>query len=153
MCFVVEISSSLSGFMLVDTYFSIIRYIYTTKISEKNSSFSFKTKLKINLSIEFIKETWFKSKIKSDGISDSHELIKDVFLPLVKKIFENTINNKDEICNYLFSNHKNLQFIRINSLKRKRSVSINEYNNVDNNKSNEKENKNEFIILMNIRKK
>lgn len=140
--------------MLVDTYFSIIRYIYTTKISEKNSSFSFKTKLKINLSIEFIKETWFKSKINSDGISDSHELlIKNVFLPLVKKKFEDTINNKDEACNYLFSYHKNFQFIRINSLKRKRIVSINEYNNVDNNKSNEKENKNEFIILMNIRKK
>ena len=153
LCFIVEISSYLSGFMLVDTYFSIIRYIYTTKISEKNSSFSFKTKLKINLSIEFIKETWFKSKIKSDGISDSHELIKDVFLPLVKKIFENTINNKDEICNYLFSNHKNLQFIRINSLKKKRSVSINEYNNVDNNKSNEKDNKNEFIIFDEYMKK
>ncbi len=152
-CFIVEISSYLSGFMLVDTYFSIVRYIYTTKISEKNSSFSFKTKLKINLSIEFIKETWFKSKIKSDGISDSHELIKDVFLPLVKKIFENTNNNKDEICKYLFSNNKNFQFIRINSLQRKRSISINEYNNVENNNLNEKDNKNEYIIFDEYMKK
>ena len=152
-CFIVEISSYLSGYMLFDTYFSILRYVYTTKISEKNSSFSFKTKLKINLSIEFIKETWFKSKIKSDGISDSHELIKDIFIPLVNKIFEKTINNKEEICKYLFSNNKNFQFIRINSLQRKRSVSINEYNNNVNNISNEKDNKNEFIIFDEYMKK
>ena len=144
-CFIVEISSYLSGFMLIDTYVSTLRYIYTTKLSVKNNNFNFKTKLKINLSIEFIKDTWFKSKIKSDGISDNNELIKDVFLPLVKIIFENTINNKEEICSFLFNQEQYFKFKKINSLKRKKSIPKNENDNNKNQINEIQENKNEII--------
>ena len=131
--------------MLIDTYVSTLRYIYTTKLSVKNNNFNFKTKLKIKLSIEFIKDTWFKSKIKSDGISDNNELIKDIFLPLVKIIFENTINNKEEICSFLFNQEQYFKFKKINSLKRKKSIPKNENDNNKNQINEIQENKNEII--------
>ena len=139
-CFIVEISSYLSGFMLIDTYVSTLRFIYTSKINENNNHYMFHTKLKIHLNIKFIKDTWFKTKIKSDGISDNNEFIKDIFLPLVKDILEKVNKNKKDICKYLFNPDKPL-IIRI--INRRKSIS--KENNIIKNINNNKINKNDII--------
>ena len=139
-CFIVEISSYLSGFMLIDTYVSTLRFIYTSKINENNNHYMFHTKLKIHLNIKFIKDTWFKTKIKSDGISDNNEFIKDIFLPLVKDILEKVNKNKKDICKYLFNPDKPL-IIRI--INRRKSIS--KENNIIQNINNNKINKNDII--------
>ena len=118
-CFIVEISSYLSGFMLIDTYVSTLRFIYTSKINENNNHYMFHTKLKIHLNIKFIKDTWFKTKIKSDGISGNNEFIKDIFLPLVKDILEKVNKNKKDICKYLFNPDKPLIIYIINVFPKK----------------------------------
>ena len=139
-CFIVEISSYLSGFMLIDTYVSTLRFIYTSKINENNNHYMFHTKLKIHLNIKFIKDTWFKTKIKSDGISGNNEFIKDIFLPLVKDILEKVNKNKKDICKYLFNPDKPL-IIRI--INRRKSIS--KENNIIQNINNNKINKNDII--------
>ena len=139
-CFIVEISSYLSGFMLIDTYVSTLRFIYTSKINENNNHYMFHTKLKIHLNIKFIKDTWFKTKIKSDGISGNNEFIKDIFLPLVKDILEKVNKNKKDICKYLFNPDKPL-IIRI--INRRKSIS--KENNIIKNINNNKINKNDII--------
>ncbi len=139
-CFIVEISSYLSGFMLIDTYVSTLRFIYTSKINENNNRYLFHTKLKIHLNIKFIKDTWFKTKIKSDGISDNNEFIKDIFLPFIKDILEKVNKNKKDICKYLFNPDKPLTIHIINRRK-----SISKENNIIQNINNNKINKNDII--------
>ena len=136
-CFIVEISSYLSGFMLIDTYVSTLRFIYTSKINENNNHYMFHTKLKIHLNIKFIKDTWFKTKIKSDGISGNNEFIKDIFLPLVKDILEKVNKNKKDICKYLFNPDKPL-IIRIINRRKSISKENNIIKNINNNKINKR---------------
>ena len=78
-CFIVEIKSQSSGFMLLDSFYTVSKYLFE---SELNSDMTFaSTKLNAFFTIEFVKENWFKSKVESNGYQENEEYIVNFLVP------------------------------------------------------------------------
>ena len=106
LCMVVEVISNMTGFMLMDTFISILRYTYETKINiDQENKITYDTKVSVSLAVEFVKDTWWKNRITSEAMGDNSELIKEIIIPLIQTVLNEIkdIKNKPE-CNldYLF---------------------------------------------------
>ena len=103
---VVEVISNMTGFMLMDTFISILRYTYETEINiDQNNKITYDTKVSVSLAVEFVKDTWWKNRITSEAIGDNSELIKDIIIPLIQTVLNEVrdIKNKPESnLDYLF---------------------------------------------------
>lgn len=96
-CLIAEVKSYMSGFMLMDCFVAILRYNYNSDIFyDQNHEMHFDTKLTITFSIEFLKETWFKSRITSEANNDNNQLIKETLLPLMEIVFKDILNHKEK---------------------------------------------------------
>ena len=133
-CFIVENTSYLSGFMMMDTFYTVMQYKYETdyfysKIGDypilKN-----KSKLSVKFGFEFVKSTMFKSKIQENGKIDNEEFIKIIKIPMIekvllnqKKIYELEQNKK---------NIKNNLEIKSLAVEIESNLNVNEESKVDN---------------------
>lgn len=87
-CLIIEIFSYMSGFMMMDTFYSILQYRYDSllKYNQALDRVEYETSLSVNLEIVFIKENWFKAKIQGEAQSDMDESIKGTVLPNISKV-------------------------------------------------------------------
>ena len=97
-CFVAQLTSTMSGFMLMDTFKSILRYEFMSDCvyDEKTKKFVFDTKLTLKYSLVFIKENWMKAKIQAEAINDNKEMIMETIFPLMKEFSESIVKAKEK---------------------------------------------------------
>ena len=96
LCLVVEITSSMLGFMMMDTFQTTMRYTYQSEpVITDDKVVEYSTKLSVEFAIEFVKDTWWKNKITSEAVSDNSELVKETMIPLIKEVL-NDIKSKKE---------------------------------------------------------
>ena len=96
LCIVVEITSSMLGFMMMDTFQTTMRYTYQSEpVITDDKVVEYSTKLSVEFAIEFVKDTWWKNKITSEAVSDNSELVKETMIPLIKEVL-NDIKSKKE---------------------------------------------------------
>ena len=96
LCLVVEITSSMLGFMMMDTFQTTMRYTYQSEpVITDDKVVEYSTKLSVEFAIEFVKDTWWKNKITSEAVSDNSELVKETMIPLIKTVL-NDIKSKKE---------------------------------------------------------
>jgi hypothetical protein len=87
-CLIVEIFSYMSGFMMMDTFYTILQYRYDSvpQYNQPVDKVEYETSLSVNLEIVFIKENWFKAKIQGEAQADMDESIKGTVLPNISKV-------------------------------------------------------------------
>jgi hypothetical protein len=87
-CIIAEVFSYMSGFMMMDTFYSILQYKYdiTYNYDETNGRMIYDAQLSINFGIEFIKDNWFKTKILTEAQADVDEFIKMTMIPNIIKV-------------------------------------------------------------------
>jgi hypothetical protein len=87
-CLIFECLTNLSGFKLMDTFYSFVNYKMESdfEYSKEAKRIIYKTKLSISFGLQFVKDTWFKGKIEGEALNDAKEYQKDKFYPLIKKI-------------------------------------------------------------------
>ena len=95
LCLVIEVTSSMSGFMMMDTFQTTMRYTYQSE-PIMNSKIEYQTKLSVEFTIEFVKDTWWKNKITSEAVSDNSELVKETMVPLIKTVLNDIKNRKEK---------------------------------------------------------
>ena len=86
---IVEVTTLLSGFMLMDTFVTRTLYIYN-QISEKE------VELEVKLDVEFIKENMFKKVVEKNAYEENEQQIPDVFFKEMDKIIEMNKENEDK---------------------------------------------------------
>ena len=105
-CFVAQLTSTMSGFMLMDTFKSILRYEFMSDCvyDEQSKKFVYDTKFTLKYSIVFIKENWMKAKIQTEALNDNKEMIMETILPLMKEFIESVVKAKEkgEALKYLY---------------------------------------------------
>jgi len=89
-CMIVEIFSYCSGFMLMDTFYNVIRYRYDSELvpDENLKQIRFKTKVSVSYSIEFVKMNMFKGRVESEGLKDNELATKEYWMPKIRSILE-----------------------------------------------------------------
>jgi len=90
LCLIVEISSFMSGFMLMDTFYTVAQYKYEADFFyDRNlKRIAWKTKVSASFAFEFVKECWFRNKIESNGLVENEEYIRDFVLVNAVKVLE-----------------------------------------------------------------
>jgi hypothetical protein len=90
LCLIVEIFSNMSGYMMMDTFYTVLQYRFETVIShdEITDSIKYNTTMSANFTVEFIKDNWFKNKVIDHSIIDVREFIETVMLGCFDKVFE-----------------------------------------------------------------
>ena len=86
---IVEVTTLLSGFMLMDTFVTRTLYIYS-QVSEKE------VELEVKLDVEFIKENMFKKVVEKNAYEENEQQIPDVFFKEMDKIIEMNKGKDDE---------------------------------------------------------
>ena len=75
----IEIKSQSSGFMLLDSFYTVAKYQFE---SEYNDDMTLKsTKLNAYFTIEFVKDNWFKNKVESNGYAENEEYMCNFVVP------------------------------------------------------------------------
>lgn len=74
-CLIVEKTTYISGFMLMDSFVTTAQYTFDSDLSYSNKKFYSKTKLTAKFGIEFIRDVWFRNKIEKDGMVENEEYI------------------------------------------------------------------------------
>ena len=78
-CLIIEIKSQSSGFMLLDSFYTVAKYQFE---SEYNDDMTLKsTKLNAYFTIEFVKDNWFKNKVESNGYAENEEYMCNFVVP------------------------------------------------------------------------
>lgn len=91
-CFIVDNYSYMSGFMMMDCFYSVMQFKFETDYefsSTQNGNIIYltnKTKLTISFGIEFIKPTMFKQKIIDNAIEDTNDSVKTLLFPNIEKV-------------------------------------------------------------------
>ena len=62
-----------------------------------NKKVEYNTKLSVEFTIEFVKDTWWKNKITSEAVSDNSELVKETMIPLIKTVLNDIKNRKEKL--------------------------------------------------------
>ena len=78
---IVEVTTLLSGFMLMDTFVTRTLYIYS-QVSAKE------VELEVKLDVEFVKENMFKKVVEKNAYEENELQIPDVFFKEMDKIVE-----------------------------------------------------------------
>ena len=87
LCLIVEVTSNLSGFMMMDTFYSIVFYKFETTLSlDSDNKIVHDTVCSIGLDIVILKNTLFSGQIESNGKQDNTEMIKEVMFPNMMKV-------------------------------------------------------------------
>jgi hypothetical protein len=84
-CLIVEITSHISGFMLMDTFYNVSQYRFDSEIMYQNGNLVYDTKATFSFSVNFVKESWLKSKIESGGIEENKQYMTQFMLPNIVK--------------------------------------------------------------------
>jgi hypothetical protein len=89
LCFIVEIFSHMSGFMMMDTFYTVLRYKFDTQIvyDEITDSLKYNTLMNANFTVEFVKDNWFKNKVIDNSLIDVKEFIDTVMISCFDKVF------------------------------------------------------------------
>lgn len=92
-CFIVENYSYLSGFMMMDTFYSVMQFKFETDFdltydaSNNVEGVKHKTKYNIHFGIEFVKSTMFKTKILDNAIEDTNDFVNNFLSGIFEKVF------------------------------------------------------------------
>ena len=86
LCLIVEITSHISGFMMMDTFYTVAQYKYDMTMSFVNNKIVYNTTLNGSFDFVFVKECWFKNKIETNGLIENEEYMKDFILVNIKKV-------------------------------------------------------------------
>lgn len=90
-CFIVEIKSQSSGFMLLDSFYTVARYRYDAEFDD--NLILCNTRINAEFTIEFVKEIWFKSKVETNGYAENENYITTFMIPNMIKELE--INGRE----------------------------------------------------------
>jgi hypothetical protein len=142
-CLIVEVFSYLSGFMMMDTFYSILQYKFDSSFdySTEESRLKFNTKVTISFGIEFIKDSWFKTKILNEALADMDESVKNSMMPFITKVMD----SQKEV------HAKNYKVFLLNSIKNEfieSSQIRGEYEIIEEIKNEKDVNENENNILL-----
>ena len=98
LCLIVEIFSYCSGFMLMDTFYTVIQYKYDSEpvLEEGSKQLHFKTRLTISYSLEFVKANIFKSRVESESLKDNEQVLKEFWFPKIKIALEKVNKNNNQ---------------------------------------------------------
>jgi hypothetical protein len=89
-CLIVDIFSYCSGFMLMDTFYSVIQWRFDADLwaDETTKQIRYKTRVSVSYSIEFVKINMFKGRVESEGLKDNEAMVKDYWIPKVKSLLD-----------------------------------------------------------------
>lgn len=94
-CFIVDNYSYLSGFMMMDCFFSVMQFKFESEFDFVAGnpegfldSVNNKTKLTISFGIEFVKTTMFKQKIIDNAAEDTNDFVKNLLFPNIEKVVQ-----------------------------------------------------------------
>ena len=102
--FIVEIKTNSSGFMLLDSFYTLTKYVFEWNFDDNNNINDFNTVLNSFFNITFIKDIWFKKQVEGNGYPENEDYEKNFIyknyveeLSLhfndVEKIYLNEIKN------------------------------------------------------------
>ena len=128
LCFIVDVYSFFSGFMLMDTFYSVLQYKYDSEIeySEKEKRFIHSTKLTVNLGLEFLKPNFMKSRVENESKKENDVYVKETILPNILKVIPNLTKQFFESCSRI--NLKNELNPHVNSDKNSNAKNQNKIN-------------------------
>jgi hypothetical protein len=128
LCLIVETYTYLSGFMLMDSFYTFAQTRFESDIyyDDKLKRLAFNTKISISHSIEFTKPNFFKSKIEGEAIKEYTQLVNELILPTMKKILVNQSK-------LFYESLSNPQKVESNQLKIQENCSFVIYQNIDKN--------------------
>jgi len=101
-CLIVDNYSYMSGFMMMDCFYSIMQFKFESDYDFISSpegnleNVEIRTKLTISFGLEFIKTTMFKQKIIDNAIEDTNEFLKGLLYPCIEKIVTRLRNKYSE---------------------------------------------------------
>lgn len=88
-CFLIEITGNNSGFTMMDTFYTAVRYKF--EIQLKDDLTISKTILNSYFGINFTKSCWLQSKIETNGMQQAEEGITGKYIPTIEKELELTM--------------------------------------------------------------
>lgn len=132
-CLIIEIKSQSSGFMLLDSFYTVAKYQFE---SEYNDDMTLKsTKLNAFFTIEFVKDNWFKNKVESNGYAENEEYMCNFVVPnMVQELQRNMKSlleikkenlNKSSQSNKESNKEQNKESIR-DSVSQEKKIEIND---------------------------
>ena len=88
LCFIVELTTHCSGFMLMDNFYTVTQHKYETSLNYDNNlkKITYNTKVTVSFAIEFVKDNWFRNKIESNGLVENEDYNKNFVLDYIGKV-------------------------------------------------------------------
>lgn len=88
LCIVAEIDINCTGFLLVDTFHTVYRFIWESDLlfDEVKKQFGYDTKLTVQVDLLIIKESYMTSTILTQGLEDHTSTLKDRTLPELTRV-------------------------------------------------------------------
>ena len=75
--FIVEIKSNSAGFMLLDSFYTLTKYVFEWNFDDENNINDFNTVLNSYFTITFIKDIWFKKQVEGNGYPENEDYEKN----------------------------------------------------------------------------
>lgn len=97
-CFIIEIASYTSGYMLLDTFYGLRQYKFETEYNlieeeDNNLRVTCNTTLDISFGLQFVKFNWLKYQYINSAVEDTDYFLESFYLPLVNKAISVIRNN------------------------------------------------------------
>jgi hypothetical protein len=94
LCLVAEITINCTGFMLMDTFHTVYRYIWDSDLvfDDKKKKFGYDTKVTVEVEIVITKESYMSGTIASQGLEDHTSTLKDKIYPELKNVLSRQAN-------------------------------------------------------------
>jgi len=86
LCMVCEIDINCTGFMLMDTFHTVYRYIFESELlfDDSKKKFGYDTRLTVEMEIMIIKESYMSGTIATQGLEDHTTTLKERIFPELK---------------------------------------------------------------------
>lgn len=98
LCLIIEIEGHLSGFMLMDTFYTILQYKFDFIPSLENGRIVYNAKISANYQLEFTKTNMFKDKVKTQSTAEIENTVKTFMIPNIIKCIASYKNNYVKGC-------------------------------------------------------
>ena len=103
--FIVEIKTNSAGFMLLDSFYTLTKYVFEWNFDDENDISDFNTVLNSYFTITFIKDIWFKKQVEGNGYPENEDYEKNFILKNYIEELSLHFNDVEKI--YLNENNNN----------------------------------------------
>jgi len=93
LCFIIEIYTYCSGYMLMDTFYNVKQFKYESNFIIQENKLKCKTNLTVSYGVTFVKVNPFKGTVESQGLKDNEKSVKEELFPHLIKVLQSKTSN------------------------------------------------------------